>query len=396
MLWRQWLDHRFVITLSLFLIASLHTLIFSIYQIPENFLLGHHAVLYKSVLYATAVGASVGNPFLCRRIGLKKMLYYGLVFNGLGVGALWLHRFWPHSGTEILAMIFFGLSLTSVINSLVTYIVLEFPQKVGLGVVALFVFLNLGVMLGPLVFGVFQSFQKTTLIFPFLLAFLALSLWFVRSHFFDPSFPAHLAHLKKGTLLWKELHYRLALYIVAVIAYGLAESTFSLWGYVNIKDLIGEQTANEITSFFWLFLILGQLFLLLPLYFLPAKRVFYALILIIMASGYYFSWQTTRFGLISGLAAAGVGCSAIFPLLLSMIEKEIAPLAEGRLSLVYIEMALSWMIAGYVFGVGMSDLWVELFGNHPLIPLALHFQLAALYIGLTGLIVFFLSCTKRQ
>lgn len=165
---------RIVMALGLFLIASLHTLIFAIYQIPENFLLGHNAVLYKSILYATAVGASVGNPFLCRRIGLKKMLYYGLVFNGLGVATLWLNGFQPHRGWEILSMLLFGVSLTSVINSLVTYIVLEFPKKVGLAIVALFIFLNGGVMLGPLVFGAFQSFHQPTLIFPFLVALLFL------------------------------------------------------------------------------------------------------------------------------------------------------------------------------------------------------------------------------
>lgn len=388
------LTDRIVMALGLFLIASLHTLIFAIYQIPENFLLGHNAVLYKSILYATAVGASVGNPFLCRRIGLKKMLHYGLVFNGLGVATLWLNGFQPHGSWEILSMLLFGISLTSVINSLVTYIVLEFPKKVGLAVVALFIFLNGGVMLGPLVFGAFQSFHQPTWIFPFLIALLLLSLWFVQTYFFDPSFPAHLAQVKRGTLLWKELHYRLALYVIAIVAYGLTESTFSLWGYVNIKDLLGGQTANEIISFFWLFLIFGQIFLLLPLYFLPAKGVFSVLVLVVMGAGYFFAEQTTRFGLISGLAAAGFGCSAVFPLVLSMMEKEIATLTKGRTVLLYIEMAISLMIAGYVLGVGISDLWVELFGQHPLLPLSLHFQLAALYIGLTGLIVLFLTYKK--
>jgi hypothetical protein len=402
MFWRgQILTDRLILTLSLFLIGSLHTMIFAIFQLPDNFLLGHASKSLefssKAILYFMAVGTSACHQILCRKMGLRKTLYFGLLCNLIGTASLWLNQTLNtqnHLAFIYLDMVFFGLALTSVINSLVTYIVIEFPKKVGTGIVALFAFLNLGAMLGPLLQGLFRHLNVDLYTYPFLILLLCLAIWFVHVYFFDPPFPAHLVHLRKGTLIWKELHYRLGLYILAIIAYGLTESTFSIWGYAHIKHLLGTTAASDATSFFWLFLIVGQIFLLLPLYFLPAKRIFYPLILIIMGAGAYFSLQHSLFGFIGGLAAAGFGCSAIFPILLSMMEKEILPFARGKPLLFFIELIVSLMLGGYFLGVGINDLWITLYGERPL--LSPHFNLAILYIGITGLITLFLNLTLAK
>ncbi len=401
MFWQnQTISKQIVLTLSLYLIGGLHTMIFAIFQIPQNFLLGHTStdLAFKSkiVLYGFAIAASLSHQFLCRKIGVRKTLYIGLLCNIFGLLILMLNQFAGEKGgiyLVFLEMVLFGIALTSVINSLITYIILQFPKKVGAGITALFAVFNGGVMLAPILLNSIANQNANNYIYPFLISLLLLSLWFVHIFFFTPVFPTHLEHLRKGSLIWKELHYRLGLFVLAIIAYGLTETTFNLWGFVEVKNALGTTLANNAISVFWLFLIVGQILLLIPLYFFPARRLFYVLILIMMSAAIYFPLQNQLSGFMIGLAMAGFGCSAIFPILLSMMEREMLLFAIGNRLLPFIETAVSVMLAGYFIGVGTVDLLVEQFGNQAWLPVQTHFHLAALFSAITGLSALYLNLT---
>jgi MFS family permease len=379
-------------------------MIFSIFQIPENFLMGRTSIeltfACKVILYVCAIAISLCHQLLCRQFGLRKALYLGLLCNLFGITTLLVNHYISKGDGFIslifLDMVFFGLALTSVINGLVTYTIIEFPKKVGLGVVALFAFFNLGAMCAPLFLEILQWIGMKRFMYLALIGLLLLSIWFVHTYFFDPPTSRSQVQLKKGSVIWKQLHYRLALFVIAIVIYGLTETTFNLWGYIQIKDVLGRQIADETASFFWLFLIIGQIFLLIPLYFIPAKRIFFSLIALIILAAFFFPLQDQLSGYIFWLGTAGFGCSAIFPILLSQMEKEMLPFAkEGRI-LSYIEKSISLMIAGYFAGVGIIDLWVQLLGNNPYFTIQTHFHFAAAFIGATGLIAFFLSLTAPQ
>jgi hypothetical protein len=405
MFWkRAYLSKRFIITIALFLIGSLHTMIFAIFQIPENFLMGRNspelAFACKVVLYCFAIGVSLGHQVICRHFGLRKALYMGLLCNLFGISTLLFNQTISQGQGLIslifLDMIFFGMALTSVINALVTYIIIEFPKKVGIGIVSLFAFFNLGAMFAPLLLEALQAIGISQFMYYVLIALLLLGIWFIHVYFFDPAVsPAHI-QLKKGSIIWKKLHYRLALFVVAIIAYALTETTFNLWGYIQIKNLLGVQIANETTPFFWMFLIVGQVFLLVPLYFLPAKRILFALVAVIIAASFFFPLQDNLAGSIFWLGIAGFGCSAVFPILLSQMEKEMLPYAKGNRILSYIEKSISLMFAGYFTGVGVIDLWVQLLGDHPYFTIPTHFHFAAAFIIITGLIALFLNLTTPK
>jgi len=399
----QAMSKRVIATASLFLIGSLHTMIFAVFQIPENFLLGRDsidlAIVCKIILYTSAIGVSLSHQILCRWVGLKMTLYLGLLCNLFGLATLMLNQFLGPDGTlslVILDMVFFGVALTSVINSLVTYIILQYPKKAGLGIVALFAFLNLGAMLAPLLLDFFHRFKIDSFFYPVLIVLIGLSLFFVRNYFKNPLIPVHLERIRRGSLLWKELHYRLALFVIAIIAYGLTESTFNLWGFTLIQHVLGASTANDITSFFWLFMIIGQVILLLPLYFLPASAVFYFLVSVLMGAAFIFPLQTTVTGFIGALILAGAGCSAVFPILLSLMEKEMLPFARGGPLLHYIEVGISVMLAGYFVGVGFIDLWVQKMGVDPMLSLPTHFHLVVIYIGITCFCTLFLQLSAPK
>src|SRR5690606_23106317 len=118
---------------------------------------------------------------------------------------------------------------------------------------------------------------------------------------------------------------------------------------------------------------LGQVFLLIPLYFISPKKIFYFLAALVIGSALLFPGQENLSGIIPFLAIAGFGCSAVFPILLSQMEKELMPLAQGASLMPYIEKSISLMIAGYFVGVGAVDLWVELLRKAPLFSMEAHF-----------------------
>lgn len=394
------MSSRFLVTVGLFLTGGLHTMIFSIFQIPGNFLLGNHSddLLFacKVVLYLCAITVSLNHQIICRKLGLRRSLYVGLVFNVLGISSLWFCQaldlkgfFWPFLG-----VFFFGISLTSVINPLITYIVLEFPKRIGAGITGLFAVFNAGVMSGPLVLDAFRKIFHELTIYPFLILILFISIWFIHQFFFDPPYPKHLEPLRKESKIWSELHYRLGLFVIAIICYGLTETTFSLWGVVEMRDLLGPTIGDALVAIFWLFMVIGQLLLLIPLYLFPAKRIFYILIFIVMIALYRFPEHKNAEGFIADLAIAGIGCSAIFPILISMMEKELIPFAKGSKILPYIETATSVMVGGYFVGVGIVDLWVVKMGKEPWQPS--YFYIAMAFILATGLIGLFLNLTVSK
>lgn len=391
-------------TVTLFLIGTLHTMIFTIFQIPENFLIGRDsttlAVICKAILYIFAVGACLGHQYFCHRFGLRKTLYLGLLCNLIGF-ALFVFNQLSSEGEGIiplilLNMVIFGIAISSVINALVTYIIIEFPKKVGLAIVALFAFFNLGAMLAPILITLFPMGAMRNGVYLLLIILLMISIWFIHGFFFDPPISSEKIQMREGSAIWKALHYRLALFIIAIISYGLAETIFNLWGYVKIKETLGLQMANEANPVFWMFSIIGQLFLLLPLYFFSPKRIFYLLIAIVMTASFYLPLQETLSGYIFWLAVAGFGCSAVFPILLSQMEKEILPFATGSRILPYIEKSISLMVAGYFTGIGIIDLWIEILGENPYFSSLAHFHFAAAFIGVTGLIALFLNITESK
>lgn len=401
MFWKErMMNERILMTLGLFLIGSLHTMIFSFFEFPTNFLLGNHFETYslasKLLLYSCAIGVSFAHQTICRNIGLKRALSWGLVCNLLGLITLWLNATVGGSlALLFLDMIFFGAALTSVVNALVTYVVLTFPNHTGAGIVALFAFFNGGVMLSPLVIALFSSWQISSWLYPVLIGLLLLAMFYVARSFFDPPYPTHVTHLRKGSLLWKELHYRLGLFLTAIICYGLAENTLNLWGFFQIKTYLGDIVASETVSLFWLFLIIGQLTLLIPLYFLSPKRIFYCLIPIIVIDLYFFAHQTTLSGFITALIIGGFGCSAVFPILISLMEKELARFASGSELVPYIETSISVLVAGYFLGVGGIDVWIE-WAKGPLFSIPVHFYLGMIFISYTGICTLYLNLTSKK
>ena len=284
----------------------------------------------------------------------------GLFLNMLGLLCLWLNQ---HLGGQVvllfLDMFFFGLALTSVINVLITFVILNFPKRTGAGITALFAVLSGGVMLAPLLLGLFNQLGIDEAIFPLLMLLSVGAIWFVEKKMYDPPYPLHLRHLRSDSLIWKELHYRLGFFFIAVTAYGALETSFSMWGLSVLSQHLKQAAALETIPIFYLFMIIGQILLLVPLYLYSPEKIFYGVLLLAAFSLYFLFHQDSLFGFITTLASGGIGCAAIFPILISMMEKELAHVARRKYILPYIETGVSVLLAGYYIGNAFNDLWID-------------------------------------
>jgi hypothetical protein len=386
-----------LIPIGILMVGCLHTLIFTTFQLPGNFLFDLHgpelAVYARMLFYFCAVATSLCHQAICRAIGLRKSLQIGLFLNTIGLLILLFHHQMSGPLSTVLLwinMVLLGVSLTSVINALVTYTILRFPNKTTPAITLLFATFNGGVLLAPIMLNLFQRHSSETYAYLLLIFGMLLSMGYVHFLFTDPLFPKHLSHLRKGTFIWKELHYRLALFLIAIILYSLVETTFSLIGHEQIASLFNPLVANDTISFLWLFMIIGQALLLLPLYFYPAVRIFYGLVVLVVIAAILFPLQQHLTGLSACLILAGFGCSAMFPILLSMMEKEFLCLVEPAHLLPYIETGVSLMVAGYFLGIGLIDLSSELKIS---LSFSDYFHLAALWIFCSGLAALYLNLT---
>jgi hypothetical protein len=396
---KKFLTEKMAVAVSLFLIGSLHTMIFSFFEYPTNFFVHdlpkNTIIALKAVLYISAVIVSFSHQFLCRNIGLKISLAAGLFCNLLGLGALWVNHFVaPHISLLFFTMVLFGVALTSVINVLITYLIIEIPKYLGPAIVVLFCFFNIGAMLAPLMIHLFKKMENPNLIYHFLSGLSLVAIWFVWRVLDEPVYPRHLQHLRKGSLIWKELHYRLGLFFLALLGYGVTENTFNLWGFQAISEKYTPEIAEKAVSAFWLFLIIGQVTLLIPIFIFAMRWIYYILLSGIVATLVLLAQHESLAAFLSLLMIGGFCCSVNSPLLISIMEKEISLFASGSRLLPYVETTVSVLIAGYFIGVGIIDLWVEIFEEFHIFTTAQHFYFAIPFIFCTAVFSFYLLNTR--
>lgn len=380
-------SHKMLVTLGLFLIGSLHTMIFTFFQLPENYATWipiEYLIYLKLVSYASAIVASVFHHSLCQKFGMKSIFIGSLVFNLLGLSCILLS--WIHFPSDIYAytLIFigcisFGAALLVVINSLISYLTIEYPEQIYTGIIVLFMFLNLGVMLSPVLLDFFNNYDLRWLFIAALMGLLIIAIFSTKRYLFNPEFPKKDKSVRKNSLLWKDLHYRLVFFVLAIVFYGMVENTFNLWGEIYLAQYFPVEEANSIITLFWLFMILGQILILFPMYYLNPNIVFTALSVIAIGALWGLYKSENPYSLIAFIILGGVGCSGLFPLVLSSLGSQIIKDSkmEHRKFLPYIEMGSAYILAGYILGIGLIDLFHVWNLNQELLDLPAHFYYAS-------------------
>lgn len=392
----------------LFFIGSIHTIIFGFLTEPENFLLIDVSRNWQKSLtftfYLFAIITACINHVISRNIGLKKTLILGLYSYLIGMLTFFISHLFTNyvfllNNILFLGMILLGFAFSSVTIALFTYTTLEFRKHLEIGVTILSIFMNIGALLSPIFINVFNSWNRGWLFALVLCMLILLSIQFIKTFFFDPIFPKHLEHLRKSSVIWKEMHYRLALFIIAMIFYGFCENTFNLFGDHYMSFYFSEKLSHEYISIFWLFLIIGQILILIPLYLTSPKKVLSFVIGLILLAFILLPHQKTIVGITFSLALAGLGCSICFPVLLGILESELKAsfISKPHSHLLpYMEICVALLIAGYIVGVGFITLLMDSFSKITLNIVVSNIYAGIGYGAMFILIALFLTISSRK
>ncbi len=392
-----------LLTVSLFLIGMLQTMIFGFFQIADHQLGVEYepSIIPLNVLfYFVMMVTAVFHPFIMRRFSLKFALIAGLVSDLLGVGLLWINE--GMGGWFILivsAFVLAAISIVSVINCIVTYLVIEFPKSLSLAMIALFLFANMGILASTLLYTFLMDHSFYPIFCGVAVSLLLLAMYFVYAKFFNPIVPAHLAHMRRSSLIWKEFHYRIGLFLLMMLFYGVVETLFSVWGGVYLLQFVTESQAQQAIISFWVCMVLGQILLLAPMYFFSARKIFSLLILFTIGVIFFLENQTHSAGLMAGYIGAGLGCAIIFPSLLAFFEKEVlvtCSLSKIQSPIAFVETGISLMNGSYLVGVGIVSIFVlkherylEMFTHNT-------FHWAALMLAVIGITSTYLNWSSAK
>jgi fucose permease len=322
-----------------------------------------------------AVLGSIGGGSLAGKLGLKPLLVLALVTNVvsqllLGASAVVAPgTAFPvvmlATGATGLAFGIHGAPLNSFPSAL-------FPDRRDAAVVAIHTLLGLGLAVGPLVVAPFIAAGRWVG-FPLLLASLNLLLVIgvlrvslPRSAGVaaaDGSAPAPREKHPLGEgLFW--------LFVLITLLYAFAEGSLSNWAVIFLHEAHGvpEAAAGLAIAVFWGAVVAGRLAATVLVLRVPPQAIWQLLLVLMIAAFLLLPFAS---GAASGIALfglAGLACSAVFPLTITLVSR-----AYPR----QVEWVSSMMIAALMLGVGLGS-----FAFGPLLeflPFDQLYRLSALY-----------------
>jgi len=319
---------------------------------------------------ALAIVGSISGGTLARRLGLKTLLLAMLAANALSqlllAGSIWVDASLAFPaillGTASMGL-GFGLS-GAPLNS---YPPLLFPEKDETAVVAVHTLLGLGLAIGPLVVGPFVA-SGQWIGFPLLLlgltalAFVAaVGITFPIDETRDDTQDATERPTRR-VLFW--------LFVAVAVLYAFAEGTFSNWAVVYLNEGLGatDATAGLSLSVFWGALVAGRLLVSALVLRLSARIIWLTLPVLMVAAFLLLPFAESATVGIALFGLAGLGCSAFFPLTITLISKCYPE---------HVSWASSMMIAALMTGVGLGSF---VFGPlRDVFSFSQLYQLSALY-----------------
>jgi fucose permease len=302
-----------------------------------------------------AVASSLLGAGLTRRLGAKRIFLLGLEANLLAMALLICSRFVTSANTFaydllLTATASMGVGFGFTVPALNTFAAAFFPHKVEKAVLALNALLGLGTMLAPILVLVFVG-MGTWWGTPIFVAALILVLLIFSAVLPLATQQTHEAGVRGGNA---KVPARFWIFAAFALLYGICETLNGNWASVYMATQLAASTAlaSLALTVFWATVTAGRvLFAALDKWW-PAEAVFRILPLVVaiafVATACLQSGQA-RLGILA-FAVAGLGCSALLPLLISFAQLELTDIAAsvaGGLICVY---QVGYGIAA--FGVG--------------------------------------------
>ena len=312
---------------------------------------------------ALAIVGSVGGGTLARRFGLKALLLVALAANaasqGLLAAAVWVDPAWAFPSVMI-GTASMGLAFGVGGAPLNSYPPTFFPDASDTAVVTLHSLLGAGLALGPVVVAPFIA-RDAWIGFPFLLLALCCLVLVVGALTDFPETDGENETTGTPRPVRQRLFWA---FVVAAVLYAFAEGTFSNWAVIYLHEAKGvsQATAGLALSVFWAALVAGRLLTSALVLRLSSQTVWLVLPLLMIAAFLLLPLADGAAAGIGLFALAGLGCSAFFPLTITLISRAYPD---------HVAWASSMMIAALMLGVGAGSFF---FG-----PLREAFSFAMIY-----------------
>lgn len=297
-----------------------------------------------------AILASGLGPRLARRLGLRGVLLLGLAGDIVSMALLSSSALFVDSGGVFALLCVatgaLGLGFGATVMSLNTMIEDLFPDSANGAVLALNALLGLGTALAPLLVTLFNGlgvWWALPLLTAVLVAFLFLAI---------AGFPAPPAAAQPAAASQGGRSPRFFLYAAAALLYGMVETIPGNWAipYLSSQRGLSMQEASLALTAFWATVTIGRMIFALLQRWLSVRAV-YVILPLALAVVFQFIAHARGAGAgVAGFGAAGLACSALLPLSISLGGTEFprrAVMMSGELIAFY---QIGYGVAA--FGVG--------------------------------------------
>ena len=309
---------------------------------------GYGAMFIPQV--AMAILASSSGPWLARRFGLRGVLLLGLGGDLVSMALLSASPLLIGSGAAYVLLCVstgaLGLGFGATVMALNALVEGLSPGREDGAVLTLNALLGLGTALAPLLVALFTALGAWWAL-PLSMAILATLLIFAVA-----ALRAPLGDAQGPPRAQAALPRRFWLYVAAALLYGLVETLCGNWATVYLtaeRRLVARDASFALTAF-WLMVTLGRVIFALLDRWLPTKAVYVALPVVLAVVFQIVARVDGAASGIAAFAAAGLACSALLPLSISLGGEEFpsrAAVMSGELIAFY---QVGYGVAA--FGVG--------------------------------------------
>jgi len=315
----------------------------------------------------TAIVSALLGAGLIRRLGAKRIYLRGLAANLLSMTLLILSQFVMHQHTLAYAILLaatacMGVGFGFTVPALNTFAAAFFPQKVEVAVLGLNALLGLGTALAPL-FVMFFVGMGTWWGMPVLVAAMILGLLVFSVRLpLEKAAEAGDERVQKGST---KLPARFWVFATFALLYGICETMNGNWASLYMTKELGASAAlaSLALTIFWGMVTVGRVLFAALEKWLAERHTFRVLPLVVVVA---FALAASlpqidpRLG-IAAFAMAGLGCSALLPLVISFGQEEMATIAASVASGLIAFYQIGYGIAA--FGVGPLQTWAGLDPN---------------------------------
>jgi fucose permease len=303
-----------------------------------------------------AVASSLLSAGLTRRLGAKRIYLLGLCANLLAMALLVCSRFVMSERTFAYDLLLFatasmGLGFGFTVPALNTFAAAFFPNRVEKAVLALNALLGLGTMLAPILVLSFVDIGMWWGMPIVVAAAIVILLMFSAALPLDATQQTNGTGMRQGNARFPGRFWAFAAF---ALLYGICETLNGNWASVYMRTQLGASMAlaSLILSVFWATVTAGRVLFAALDKWCPAKAVFRILPLVVTTAFIITACLQNdhpRLGIVA-FAVAGLGCSALLPLVISFAQLELTGIAAsvaGGLICIY---QVGYGIAA--FGVG--------------------------------------------